>query len=75
MQGLRRPKEVRHLVDALVWAAARVVVLKKRQEIIRALCEQVIIWSDRRVKLVGVLDGTGGAQFDLAQFLESSRRD
>jgi hypothetical protein len=43
-------------------------VLKKRQDIIRALCDRVVIWSDRRVKLVGVLDGTESAQFDLAQF-------
>ena len=40
-------------------------ILQERQDIIRALCEKVIVWSDRRVKLVGVIDGSEAAQFDL----------
>ena len=40
-------------------------ILRERQDIIRALCEKVIVWSDRRVKLVGVIDGSEAAQFDL----------
>ena len=41
------------------------LILRERQSIIRALCDKVIIWSDRRVKLVGVIDGSEAAQFDL----------
>ena len=40
-------------------------ILKKRREIVRALCEKVVVWSDRKVKLFGVLDGCEGAQFGL----------
>jgi DNA invertase Pin-like site-specific DNA recombinase len=40
-------------------------ILRKRQEIIRALSSKVIVWADRRVKLVGVVDGTEGMQFGL----------
>ena len=40
-------------------------ILQERQDIIRALCEKIIVWSDRRVKLVGVIDGSEAAQFDL----------
>ena len=40
-------------------------ILKKRREIVRALCERVVVWADREVKLFGVLDGSEGAQFGL----------
>ena len=40
-------------------------ILRERQKIIRALCDKVIVWSDRRVQLVGVIDGSEAAQFDL----------
>lgn len=40
-------------------------VLRERRDIVRALCEKVIIWSNGQVKLVGVIDGSEGAQFDL----------
>jgi hypothetical protein len=40
-------------------------ILKARQEIIRALCEKVIVYADRRVVIEGVLDGSEAAQFEL----------
>jgi hypothetical protein len=43
----------------------RNAILRDRQEIVRAMTEKVIIWSDRRVKIMGVLDGGESAQFGL----------
>ena len=40
-------------------------ILKERRDIVAALCDKVIIWSDRQVKLMGVIDGNEGAHFDL----------
>jgi DNA invertase Pin-like site-specific DNA recombinase len=40
-------------------------VFKKRQEIVRTLCEEVHIWADGRVELIGVLDGSEASQFEL----------
>jgi hypothetical protein len=36
-----------------------------RQKIVRALVQEVVVWSDRQVKLFGVIDGSEGAQFEL----------
>jgi len=43
----------------------RANVLKKRQEIVRALCDKVFVYSDGRVRIEGVLDGTEATQFSL----------
>lgn len=40
-------------------------ILSKRRDIVQALCDKVIIWPDGRIKLVGVIDGSEGAQFEL----------
>jgi len=40
-------------------------ILRMRQKIIRALVEKAVVWSDRQVKLFGVIDGSEGAQFEL----------
>jgi len=40
-------------------------ILKARQEIVRALCDTVYVYADKRVKIEGVLDGSEAAQFDL----------
>jgi hypothetical protein len=45
----------------------RNAILKIRQKIIRALCDKVEIWSDGRIKLYGVLDGTEAAEFELGR--------
>jgi DNA invertase Pin-like site-specific DNA recombinase len=44
----------------------RDTILKRRRQTIRALCDKVIVWSDGHVKLEGVIDGSEGAEFDLA---------
>ena len=43
----------------------RNAILKTRQKIIRALCDKIEIWSDGRIKLYGVLDGTEAGEFEL----------
>ena len=43
----------------------RNAILEQRKEIIQILCDEVIVWADKRVKLIGVLDGTEAAQFEL----------
>jgi hypothetical protein len=43
----------------------RVWVLKKRREILRALCNRVDVYADGRVVIKGLLDGSEAAQFDL----------
>jgi hypothetical protein len=43
----------------------QVPILQERQDINRALCANVTAWSDRCVKLVGVIDGSEAAQLDL----------
>ena len=45
----------------------RNAILKTRQKIIRALCDKVEIWSDGRIKLYGVLDGTEVGEFGLGR--------
>jgi DNA invertase Pin-like site-specific DNA recombinase len=40
-------------------------VLKKRREILRALCNKVDVYADGRVVIEGLLDGSEAAQFDL----------
>jgi hypothetical protein len=40
-------------------------LLRTHQRIIRALCDKIEIWSDGRIKLYGVLDGTESREFDL----------
>lgn len=40
-------------------------ILRMRQKIIRALVREVVVWSDRQVKLFGVIDASEGAQFEL----------
>jgi len=40
-------------------------VLKKRREILRALCNRVDVYADGRVVIEGLLDGSEAAQFDL----------
>jgi DNA invertase Pin-like site-specific DNA recombinase len=45
----------------------RNAILKTRQKIIRALCDKVEIWSDGRIKLYGVLDGSEAGQFELGR--------
>lgn len=40
-------------------------ILSQRQEIIRALCEKVLIWANGHVEIVGLLDGSEAAQFEL----------
>jgi DNA invertase Pin-like site-specific DNA recombinase len=44
----------------------RDAILTRRRKILRALCNEVIVWSDRRVELKGVLDGKEAAEFALA---------
>jgi chromosome segregation ATPase len=45
----------------------RNAILKTRQQIIRALCDKVEIWSDGRIKLYGVLDGTEAGELGLGR--------
>jgi hypothetical protein len=40
-------------------------ILKERREVVRALCQKVVVWSSKRVKVIGALGGSEGAQFDL----------
>jgi DNA invertase Pin-like site-specific DNA recombinase len=40
-------------------------IMKARQEIIRALCDRVLIYADGRVRIEGVIDGSEAAQFEL----------
>jgi DNA invertase Pin-like site-specific DNA recombinase len=40
-------------------------ILKARQEIIRALCDKVVVYADRRIVIEGALDGSESAQFEL----------
>jgi DNA invertase Pin-like site-specific DNA recombinase len=40
-------------------------ILEERQEIVRALVKEVKVWADGRIKIVGALDGTEGARFEL----------
>ena len=40
-------------------------ILRTRKKIIQALCEKVIIYSDRRIVIEGMLDGSEAAQFEL----------
>jgi hypothetical protein len=40
-------------------------VLRERQVIIRALCEKVIVWADKSVRIEGVLDGSEAQRFEL----------
>ena len=44
----------------------RRTILKRRRQVLRQLCDQVIVWSDGQVKLMGVLDGKGGPESDVA---------
>ena len=55
------PDELRKLSNE-----KQVEILKIRQNIIRALVDRAVVWSDRQVKLFGVIDGSEGAQFDLS---------
>lgn len=40
-------------------------ILKMRRKIIRALVEKVVVWSDKRVKIFGLIDGSESAEFEL----------
>jgi DNA invertase Pin-like site-specific DNA recombinase len=40
-------------------------ILSRRQTIIRALCDKIIVWSNGKVRIEGLLDGSEGAQFGL----------
>jgi DNA invertase Pin-like site-specific DNA recombinase len=40
-------------------------ILKERQKIVRALCDKVVVYSDRRIRIEGLLDGSEAAQFEL----------
>ncbi len=40
-------------------------ILKRRREIIRALVDRVIVYADGRVEIIGALDGSEAAQFEL----------
>lgn len=50
-------------------------ILKRRREIIRALTQKVVIYSDRRVEIFGLIDGSECAQFELGGPLLRSERD
>jgi hypothetical protein len=54
------PKQLKAMAEE-----QRHAILRQRQEIIRAMAEKVIVWSDRQVKIEGVLDGGEGPQFGL----------
>jgi site-specific DNA recombinase len=54
------PDELETLPDA-----ERQRVLRKRQKIIRALCDKVYVHADGRVRIEGVLDGSEAAEFEL----------
>jgi hypothetical protein len=54
------PKQLRRLPEE-----DRNAIVEQRKEIIQILCDEVIVWADKRVKLIGVLDGTEAAQFEL----------
>jgi hypothetical protein len=56
----QRPEELRAMPKE-----RRNEVMKKRREIIRALCDKVVVYADKRVRIEGVLDGTEAAQFEL----------
>ncbi len=43
----------------------QVEILKLRRQIIRALVREVVVWSNKQVKLLGLIDGSEGAQFEL----------
>lgn len=43
----------------------RLEILAKRQKIVRALCDKITVWSNGRVKIEGLLDGSEGVQFGL----------
>jgi DNA invertase Pin-like site-specific DNA recombinase len=43
----------------------RDAILSERQVIIRALVKEVRVWHDGRIKIIGMLDGTEGGQFEL----------
>ncbi len=53
------PKELKKLPED-----KRNEILRRRQEIIRALVDCVIVYADKRVKIVGLLDGSEAAQFE-----------
>ena len=40
-------------------------ILKMRRKIVRALVQKVVIWSDKRVKIFGLIDGSESAEFEL----------
>jgi chromosome segregation ATPase len=40
-------------------------ILRERQDIVRTLCDRVEVYSDGQVRLVGVLDGSRAAKFEL----------
>lgn len=40
-------------------------ILKMRRKIVRALVRKVVIWSDKRVEIFGLIDGSESAQFEL----------
>ena len=54
------PSELRALSRA-----ERRRVLKERQKIVRALCDEIRIYADGRIEIEGVFDGSEGAQFGL----------
>jgi len=43
----------------------RFAILRKRQDIIRALCDRVGVYASGKVKIFGLLDGSEAAQFEL----------
>jgi chromosome segregation ATPase len=59
--------DIDQLPDALIAMPQdeRNSILRTRQRIIRALCDKIEIWSDGRIKLYGVLDGTEAGEFEL----------
>jgi chromosome segregation ATPase len=40
-------------------------ILKERQVIVRALCDRVLVYANRRIVIEGLLDGSEAAQFEL----------
>jgi hypothetical protein len=54
------PKQLRALPEE-----ERREILKARKEIVRALCDKVIVYADRRIVIEGVLDGSEAAQFEV----------
>jgi DNA invertase Pin-like site-specific DNA recombinase len=43
----------------------RTAILKERREIVRAMVKEVRVWADGRLEIIGILDGTEGARFEL----------